>query len=79
MLKDNFQKKNKFSETFYFTHMRELGKCKSNSTNVYGLKECRDEMANGDKNFSSAWKGRHFEPLPLDYAQCKRCKIVQRQ
>lgn len=54
VLKDNFQKKNKFSETFYFTHMRELGKCKSNGTNVYGLKECRDEIANGDKNFSSA-------------------------
>lgn len=54
MLKDNFQKKNKFSETFYFTHMRELGTCKSNGTNVYGLKECRDEIANGDKNFSSA-------------------------
>ena len=59
--------------------MRELGKCKSNGTNVYGLKECRDEIANGDKNFSSEWKGRHFEPLRLDYAQCKRCKIVQRQ
>ena len=31
--------------------MRELGKCKSDSKNVYRLKECRDEVANGGKSF----------------------------
>lgn len=75
MLKIFFRKGN---FQIHFTHVRELGKCKSSSTNSCGLKECRDEIANGDKNFSE-WKGRHSEPLPLDPPQHKRCEIVQRQ
>lgn len=34
-------------------------------TNLYGLKECRGEIANEDKKLSE-WKGRHFEFLPLE-------------
>lgn len=47
--------------------MTEPGKCKSNNTNVHGLKECRCEIPNGDKN-KFFLRGREdiFEPLPLE-------------
>lgn len=47
--------------------MRELCKYKSNNTNLHGLKECRCEIPNGDKNkFFLRGREDFLKPVPLE-------------